>query len=66
MHLIWHTVLPGQFFCKFENKDPPFQIKVVSDVSYELWYCGDITVSNIQTEPCSLVQWHFDFIFWGL
>ena len=35
MTLMWHTVMPGLFYCQFENKDNIFQMEVVSMVLLE-------------------------------
>ena len=51
MPFIWHTVLLGQFFSYFEKKYTPLWMKVVSYVSYELWYIYYTSVYQIPTEP---------------
>ena len=49
MILIWHTLLFGKFSSQFDKKYTPSQIVVVSDMSYELWYCVYIEMyQNIQ------------------
>ena len=55
MPLTWNTVLPEQFPLKFENKDNILHTEGVFKVSYELWYCVDISVYHIQTEHGNLV-----------
>ena len=56
MPVLWHTVLPGQFFCKIENKDTIFHMEVVFDLSCEWCYCVYIVVNLILTEPGRLFQ----------
>ena len=66
MPLICNTVLHGQFYQYFENKDTPFFMAEVYDVSYEFWYCVDIKMYQIPMEHCPLVQCHCDCILWWL
>ena len=54
MPVLWHTVLPGQFFCKIENKDTIFQMEVVFDLSCEWCYCVCIVVNLILTEQVGI------------
>ena len=56
MSVILHNVLHGKFCRQFENKDTTLQMEEVPDLSYELCYYVDIAVSNILTEPGSLLQ----------
>ena len=56
MSLICHTVLNGQFYSQFENKDTNFHMEGVSDLSYELCYCVENEVHQIQTQYGILVH----------
>ena len=61
MHVIWHTVLPGHFYHKFENKDTILRVEGVSDLAYEFCYCVYIALNRILKKPVHLVQLHCDF-----
>ena len=59
--MIWHNVPTGTFFSQFENKDNIFQMEGFFGLSYEFFYCVDISVNKILTEPGVLVQWNCGF-----
>ena len=61
MHMLFNTMMHGHSSHQFENKDTIFQVRVVSDQSYELFYCLDISVIHILTKPGNLFQWHCGF-----
>ena len=65
MILIWKTVMPRKFLRRFGNKDTTLHTEGVSDVSYELWYCVEITLYQIPTEPKHLVNCNYDCVLWG-
>ena len=49
MHMTWNTVQHGLFSLPFEKKDIIFQVEVVSDLSYDLCSCVDISANKILT-----------------
>ena len=55
-----------KFPCQFENKDTPFHMKVVHDLSYELFYCVENSVYQMPTKYGRLLKFHCGFLTGGL
>ena len=65
MHATWNNVQHGGFPHPFEKKILFFRVEVVYDLAYECYYCVDITVNQILTEPERLVKCHRDCFIWA-